>query len=506
MPIVIDGYADSDKVPGFYGETKFGASGINIGSIPLILLLVGLKGTSGGTITVDVDVKDVTSREEADTYVAAGSEAARMCYRAFDQGLGGVKLKVACPAPAGGAAAATATITLTGTTTSAGTEDYYVGGEKVSVNIPSGTAQNAAAALVQAEFAKYPRLIAEATVSTNVVTLTIRSAGARGNQAILFQDTSKAPAGLTSAIAGGAAVTGGGVKFTGGVGVETMTTLLALLYPARYHRIAVAQNDATSLAAWETQIDSKAGVLEGRMEHVVVASNDTYSNTLSLAQTTLNNARFQMMWLLNSETHPSEIAAAMAAVRASAEQTSPNSGYDDKKLINIAPQRARGDWSNRTTQQNCLDNGITPLRTTEEGEVQVVRSITTRSLDGSTPDYRTLDTSEAVVPDYCRDRYRLVWTTEFKVANKFVAPDPATGEKDRPPGVATPTRWALRVLEENIKMENELILTQTRLAENQPKAEFNYAAKRIMSVAPVIPLSIQHALGVSVRQGQPIAA
>lgn len=499
--IVIDGYADSDKVPQFVGETKFGAGPINIRTIPLVLLLVGLESTAGGTITPDVDVLDCLSKEEADTYAGAGGELASMVYGAMDQGLSGVRLMIAAPSAAGGAAAATATITITGTATSAGTYRYYVGGELVEVTVPSTatTPTNVADAIV-ARFAQFPRLVASAANVAGVITLTCRTPTVRGNQLILHQDVSDRQAGITSAITGGASVTGGGVKFTGGAGVETLTTLAALLYPARYHRMALAQNDATSLGVWETHVDNKAGPLEGRMEHVVVASNDAIGTATSLASSTLNNHRFQLCWMLNAETWTSRIAASMAAKRASTEQTQPNSGYDDVVLKGVAPARARGDWPSRTTQQTALDAGVTPLKTTEDGTVAVVRAITTRCLDGASPDYRTLDTAEAVVPDYVRDRLRLVWETEFKPANPWVQPDPGDGEAPVEEGVATPFTWNKRVILELQTMEREKILTQVALSANAPVSEFNTAAKRIMSAVTVVPLPIQHALGCQVRQ------
>lgn len=500
MSIVIDGYSDSDKVPGFVGETKFGAAGINIGSIPLVLLLVGLK-IAAGTITPDVDVLDVLSREDARTFGGKGSEVARMALRAFDQGLGGARLKMACPTAAAGTPS-TATITITGTSTSTGTHRYWIAGELVEFNITTvGQLQNASATALAAKINENTDLPFTASAATNVVTLTAKVNSIRGNQYILFKDDSKGAGGVTSAVGGGgASVTGGGVFFTAGTGTETLTTLLALLFPARYHRIAIAQNDATSLAAWETQIDSKAGPLQGRMEHVVVAGNGSLGASTSLAQTTLNNHRFQFCWLLNSESHPSEIAAAMAAKRAAREQTTPNAGYDDEVLIGIRGQKYRADWSSRTTQQSALDNSVTPLMTLEDGTVTVIRAITTRSLDGTTPDYSTLDTAEAVVPDYVRDRLRLLWSN-FKKSNPYVAPDELPGEKPRPAGVATPTRWKQVVHVDLQKMERELILTQTALEANIPVASFNVAAKRIMLATMAIPLPLHHATGVSIRQG-----
>jgi hypothetical protein len=56
--------------------------------------------------------------------------------------------------------------------------------------------------------------------------------------------------------------------------------------------------------------------------------------------------------------------------------------------------------------------------TTANDQAMLVRSITRRSLtDTGDPDDRTLDTSEALVPDAVRDDLRLYWSTEYVVQN-----------------------------------------------------------------------------------------
>lgn len=494
MSIVITGFADSDKVPGFVGETKFGASKINIGSISLKLLCVGLKTTAGSAI-VDSDVLEVFSGDDADTKFGKGSQLARMLRRAIKQNKGFRLFGAAC-AEAG--TAGTVVITIANAATSAGTIRFWVGGDMLDVSIASGRSANNIAADINAAFLQHPEFCCSSGVVGAVVTLTIRNTGLQGNQYILAQDLSNGPASVTSTLSGaGAAVNANMRFFGGGTGQESYTTILSILNPSLFDRVAVGSNDAASAAAWETQTDSKAGPLEGRMEHIMMGFNGTLANAITLAQTTLNNQRFQVCWLENSECHPSEIAAAMAAERAATEQAKPNSGYDNVRL-QLLGQRLPGDKPLRTELQSALDSGVTPLTTDGEWNVLVVRAITTRSLDGSTPDYRTIDVSDSVVPDYVRRRLAIGWTSEFVKANPHVAPDPREGEPDRPAGVATPSSWSAYVNAELANMERELILTQT--ADNPCQSEYNYAANRIMSAVPSIPLPIQHQIGVSVRQ------
>src|SRR5688572_10778124 len=103
--IIITGFSDSDKVPGFYGQTKFGAGPINAGSQTLTLLLVGLK-TSAGTAVADQDIVEIFSGDDADTYFGQGSELARGCRMALKQSGGqpaGYKLMAAAVTASGGA-------------------------------------------------------------------------------------------------------------------------------------------------------------------------------------------------------------------------------------------------------------------------------------------------------------------------------------------------------------------------------------------------------------------
>lgn len=504
--IIIVGFPDSSKVPGAYGETKFGQSPIKFGSRALRLLICGLKGSASGNLTADTEVRRLLSKEDADVAWGAGAEGALGAYAAFDvlAGMDGVEVYGCAPSPAGGAAAATTIATVTGTATANGTILVSIGGFEFEVNVTSGDAQNTIAAAINTRAATVARLPATAGVSTNAVTFTAKSAGIRGNQLVCYVDFSNAP-GVTVALSGtgGAALTSTatvvGRTFGNGTGTETLTTLFATLYGLQNDRLAVAQNDATSLGLWEAQVDAKAGPLEGRIEHMVAASNGNFATATSLAQTTLNNPRAQLVWLEASEQHPFAVASAMAALRAVNEVVQPNSGYDGVTVKGIRGQRMPGYWvKSYAAKQAALDVGVTPLESMPDGSARIVRSITTRCLDGSTPDYRTLDTAESVVPDAVRQRVTLHWTSSFVVANPYVRPEPGANEKDPPSGVAYPSLWNTEVF--GILKDCEADRWITLVDDNPPSSEFNSVAKRIMTACPVTPLPLHHQMGISVRQ------
>jgi phage tail sheath gpL-like len=275
------------------------------------------------------------------------------------------------------------------------------------------------------------------------------------------------------------------------------------VFSAWYQRVGLAVRDATNLGVWETNTDNKAGPLEGRPEHVTCASNDTLSNWTSVAQTTLNNGRFCALWMLNGESDPAEMAAFFAALRAVTEQGDPNTDYDGAVLTGIAPHSQTADIPQRATKVSALQNSVTPI-TTEDNSAKVVRAITTRSLNGTTPDYRCLDTNQAVTPDTFRVAVGLRWLA-YKTANPIVADDPAPEQPDRPSGVATPSRWnsevekVLRDFEAGRGFSSGLPQC-IDVDLNKPASGYDKAAKRIMTLAPIVPAPRHHQVGVSVRQ------
>lgn len=500
--IVIDSYPDTNKRPGFFGETNFATGAQNVTDIPMTVLLVGLK-SSAGSMTVDQDVVDVYSNEDADTYAGPGSELARMVYAALLNGRG-YRLKIAAPAPNGSGVTATATITLATDASSVGVLRYLMCGLTIDVTIPSGSTPTQAAVLVVAAINAQTKLPFTAGNLAGVITLTCKYASVRGNSLIVYQDINNKPGGMTSAVTGGSAVlssTSGqtGCYFTSGAGVEDLTNILAATVASEYERQAWACNDTTCLGLLEPQVDAKALPGEEKLEHVVIGHIGTSGAATSIGQTTLNNARFQLVWMQNCEVPPSELAAAMVGLRASKEQKYANSAYDGTTLKGIPPHRYTGYIPTSTVQQTCLDNSVTPMLTKPGGIATIVRSIGTRSLNGSTPDWRCLDTGESATPDFIRKDFRFFWDTEFRPANDNVGPNGANGTEERS-GVATPALWEAKAYARMLKhQENKLV---TAVAQNRPKATYNYVAKRLMSEIPVIVQPKNHAIGVKFNQAQ----
>lgn len=502
--LAIVGFSNTDKYPGPTTETVYGAGGLGSASLPLVGACVGLK-TSSGSLTNDAAGAYCTSYDDCDAAAGAGSELARMGYRFIDWGLPVWLFAVAPAASSPVAAAATITFAFASGTAPLTVGEYScrIAGKTYSIGISTSDTVTTMAAALKNKINADVRAIVTANNSSGVLTITHKNTTIRGNTLLVYGVTTGLPSNVTATLGGGGTATNTtGITLASGAGTEDATNIIAVLNSGYYNRVAIAQQDATNAALWETYVDTKAGPLVNKCEHFHIGFNGALATATSLAQTTLNNARFCALWMLNCESPPAEIAAAMAAASIAYETTGDggiNANYDGLVLRSIAPSQFAADNPTRANAQSALDNSVTPCET-RDGKAVVISAITTKSLLGSTPDYRTLYLPNARVPDWVRADLALQWSTVFGVANPYVRDDAAAEEPEPPAGVATPVRWNSFVTKRMIEHQDNLIVTGVTTTAGTPQSEFNSTANRIDSAVPVIPLPHQHAIGISVRQ------
>lgn len=574
MPITIFAFSPADKVPGFYGQVQYGASGQSAAGQPISLLLVGLE--TGGTITPDTQVVQVFQTSDLDTFAGKGSELAAMGYDALATQLD-IPLFIASPLPPNGAVAAFMQLTIGGSWNVAGVMAVRIAGKTISYNVQATDTPTLVAAGIASAINGYNqgRLPFVAVATGANVLLTCVTPGTRGSQNIVFivnTGTFAPPSGLTATITGspwvtaatatlttyttpspangfyykvttvgfgtfgtaqptwpttigtpttadsngvvwtcwGQIFTGGGTQPGGGTGLESYTNLLNTLSNQGYGRIALAANDATSIAAWKSAIDTDAGPLIGFLQHAILGFNTTQGPVITQAQTT-NDARFQMLFSQNNETHPSRMAASMGAQRAFYEVIDPDKSYDGPLqpgsiLPTVAPQSQPPDTPNHAQQVAMLNGGVTPLNT-QSGQCFVVRSITTKSQTGGQPDYSVLDTGFAVVPDFVLQYLRTLWIT-FQQNNSRLVPNPnfAAGDRQPPAGVAYPNLWAAQVQGALTDMQSGLIPGTCppilyNVAANPPQCTLDPSTSgRLLCAAPVFPTPGLHQLAIAVLE------
>ncbi len=494
------GISSSFKRPGFIAKIIFGGGAVSAGSGRLKVLCVGMKGAAG-TIVADGAPVRVTSEDEIDVVAAPGSQLACMAYEALKKD--SVELWLAAVTEPSGGTAATATVVIGGSWSAGGVVRFRLNGKSVFVNVdPTDTIDDVGADLAAAFNAK-TRLPATAAYNsaTDTLTLTIKQKGASGKDWLLYHDDTDRPTGMTVTLAGSATVNTSGVRFgaaSSGTGSEDVTTLLTKLQTGTYDRIAPAQNDPTNAALWESHVNLKAGALKLLLEQLVFGHNGTLSAAQSIAQTTLNAFRAQVVWCRNGENHPALLAARKAAIRSVTEQATWVPDYNGLKLTDMAPQAFEADIPTDPELDVALNNGVTPI-TTVNGELQVVRSITSYCLNGAVQDERCLDIGDAVMPDRGTKDLQLLWQ-DFRAANPYVGPDPVDGEEPPPEGVAYPKLWAAAVTERADEWYAAKWLEERPRDVWAPKYIFVKAGRYIAGDTPMAVRRIQHRVDNVIRQ------
>ena len=498
MSFSIVGFDNNYLVPRFAGQIVFGAGTLSAASAQMRVLLVGQK-LAGGTLATNAAPSLCQSLDDADVQCGAGSELARMAYVALKVP-GTTVYLAAVPEPAG--TAATATLLLGGTWTVGGTWSLRLAGQTLTGSVAASDTVSTIGPVIAAAINAQTRLPFTAAFSVATITITAKQLGARTKDWILYWDATQLPTGFTTTLTGSSAINTNGVRFgasASGTGTEDVTTVLTKVLSQRYARIACASNDATNAPLFRNQVNAKAGPLSLLFENIIFGWNNAQATAQTLAQTTLNAQRAQVLWSRNCESHPAEIAAANAAMRAGREQTDPVPDYDGNVLLGIAPQAFDADLHTDVEKNLCLNNGVTPLDTVN-GTTVVVRAITSYCLlGGTTQDTRTLDIGDAVFPDFAMIDLQLMYATDYRPNNKYVGPDNAPEEFEPPEGIGTPKVWNAKVTQRlKVYFDNKWIESPT--GANLPSSEYNSASKRIMSSIPLVVRRVQHQLGSIIRQ------
>lgn len=491
--VIVAGFSPGNKVPGAKGMNIYATGRSSSSLYQRLVLCVGLMG-SGSTATANT-IYDIYQDSDADKFGPRG-ELARMVRAANLND--GVKIKAIAVTPGGSAVAATATIILTGTWSAPWTARYRIAGQLVTALIGASMTITQAHAAIAAAFSGSAQTPVTATSSVTSVVLTCDTPGVRGNQYILAQDQTEMPSTAGSALAGGSALTGGAVPLSGGSVLETYTSLLAVIATAQYDRIALAANDATSLGAWRTHLLSQAGATIGNLEQAVFATNGLLTAAQSLSQSTLNEPTMQNLWLLSSETHPSELAASHAGYRAVNESSNPSPRYLNTRVLGAAPQAYRDDWPLESVRDAALNAGVTPLMTTEDGFVVVNRGITSYCKLGSAQDDRCLDVNQVVMPQYARQRITSIWNTEILPEYDHVRPNPGPNDPEPPAGVITPDLFGSMVQAEEKAWENNSWIINADA--NPPNVVYDASGRRLMMNAAIVPTPLNYQLGFNILQ------
>lgn len=239
----------------------------------------------------------------------------------------------------------------------------------------------------------------------------------------------------------------------GGSTPDNYTNALTTVLANGYYNIILCDSDATNVGRVVAQVNTQANPLTGIRQRVFFGSVDTSSNAITVASS-INAPRAEMIWGNATDITPLELAANNAAIYSLFEQTG-NTGYRFVGRLNFSLFPTANPNFNDTaywfiqgsrngpaagpstaTITSLLNNGVTPIALLSNGNAQLVKRITTRSLNGSNQDWRIRDAHKVAIMDAWASA--AVTLTQLQFGAKDLLDPPKTGQSPaagQPPNV-----------------------------------------------------------------------
>ncbi len=445
--IVLTGLAANDPVPGAYLQVSFAQGDASGSGSDTEVLLMG-NPTSSGSATLDTEVYGPDSlvplqtEQDAIDLFGAGSELHRM-FRRFTKVNRSTTVRAIAVTPSAGTAASGA-ITLTTAAAADGNVRIWICDEFVDVAVASGAAFDTTAAAMVTAINAQTHWPVTAAYATPVLTVTAKVKGPRGNS-IRMQVIKSSGLGTTFS----AFTTD--TELASGATADSNVAALATIASSKYYYIVSAAGDATQFGALCTQVNALAAPTVGLRQRAIAGAIGTLAATTTIA-TGINKARAEIVWQEKSLFPEAELAANQAAiitlfeVKPNPKTNFANFGQDavTGDFWVVPAPRLKSAWPSRTSIKSALNNGFSPVGVQSNGSSYLVNRITTRSLNGSTNDYRIRDAHKVSVCDFFGED--LISKTVLQFGGKRLMDDPAKGQ--RPPGgdVVTPTIYRGAIL------------------------------------------------------------
>jgi len=404
--ISFDTLPASIRKPGKYFEfnTKLAVRTLPANAQRVLIVAQGAAGAQQPVLTP----VEVFSDEEARTLFGTGS-LAHLMVRAAITANPYLRLTVITVADDAAGIAATGKVTLTGTAAGVGVVNLTIGAQLVQVAAAlTDSAQTVAAALAERVNANRT-LPVTAAAEGGVLTLTARNKGAAGNGVKLA--CSLAVTGLAAAVA----------PMDGGATDPDIAPALAAVFADGHNIIVVPYAGQSQLTALRSHLDAVSHALEQRGAIGVYAHTGTLAQATTLAGL-INSGRITCAALPGTPSPTWDVAAAYAAVIASEEDPARPLNTLALSPVAVPPVAKR---LGRMEQESALYNGCTPLEVGPGEKVQIVRAITTYTLDPQgIEDIALLDLTTIRTLDYirkaCRERISLRFPRE-KLTNRTAA-------------------------------------------------------------------------------------
>jgi phage tail sheath gpL-like len=445
--IVLTGLASNDPVPGVYLEINFGQGPAGASSSPREILLIGNKLTGGtaveSTQVYGPDTPDALQTEDNAKALFGDGGELHLLWREVAR-VNKDSVIRAIVAPEGvSATAATGTITYATVASGNGYTRVWVDEEFIDVPILTGDTVTAIATAVAAAINGKSSWPVTAGSAAGIVTITSKNKGLRQN---FHRYMAKVigSVGTTVTPTTDSALTGGTV-------VDQLTTVLSTIATARYYYVVSAPNDASQLTAIMAQLNAQALPTSGIRQRLFAATTDILSTSNTLA-TGANTVRLELIWSQENPIGPARLAAKCAAIYALEElAANPRTNFvgygsdaNTQTKWGVPAPRNSSARPSRTSIKSALLNGLTPIGVNANGSTYIVNRVTTRTLNGSTPDYRSSRAHKVSICDFFADD--LISKTVLQFSGKRIGDDPKKGARAPGPEVVTPLIYRGAVL------------------------------------------------------------
>ncbi len=386
--IAFDSIPSSIRKPGKYFEFN---TSLAVRTLPAnrqeVLIVAGRLSTGSVAENVPTAVYDT---DQAAKYFGYGSQAHIMAAAMLDA-YPYVSLTIVGVDDNAAGVAATGTVEVAGAATASGTLRLYVGNAYVEVAVASGDAAADIAADLKDALDNKPVLPVSASVSSATITLTAKNKGLCGNDIGLTYTAANSCCSLTI------------TDMASGSGDPDIATALSAVFAEQYNKIVVPWTGSDQLEDLSDHLADVSGPMEQRPGVGVYGYTGTMAAAITLAAG-LNDGRMLCAYLRGTRSLPMEVAAAMCGVMASEED--PARPLNTLELDGIhAPDI--DDRLSRTEQESLLYNGVTPLEVGPGEAVQIVRAISTYTLDAQgIDDVSLLDITTIMTLDYVRKACR----------------------------------------------------------------------------------------------------
>lgn len=383
--ISFDTIPSSIRKPLAYAEfnTKLSQRGLPANLQPTIIIAPKL---ASGSLAANTPTSVFSDTQAAD-FAGVGSIAHQMVTAALNANRR-ISLSLVLVDEAGGAQAATGVCTLAGTPTASGTLAVKLGAVRFELPVLTTSTPSTLAADVVAAIGQRPELGLTAAAVADAITFTAKAKGTLGNKLKVL---------VTSAAAG---ITTTAVTMAGGSVDPDITNALTSIFNAKHKIIATAFDDASNLGKLRSHLDNVSSSTEIRGAVAWFGCTGTMGAAIAQAAA-LNNGRMYAALLRNTASLPWEVGAAMASMDAFEED--PARPLNTLPLNGIEPP-AVADYLSRAEQENLLYNGVTPLEVGAGNTVQIVRAISSYTLNAAgAPDVSLLDRTTIKTLDYFRE-------------------------------------------------------------------------------------------------------